>query len=284
MIRSPENTSLNVDPKPARVRLDEIIRHPDSRKIDESRLPELTTSIREYGLVIPPALSEHEGRYICIDGNHRIVALRSLRTKEVLAMVWPEGMSREQILLLSMHANHIRQDETPDATLMRVEALARYHNCKVGEAAGMAKISASKLSKIKRAQELLVPDALRLCRQEKVGLAIRYAVGMATSDGDKQVELLRQSVAGEITRKQIESINREEEEPKLTLTFKLGDVEHRLNVPAEAGYELLMDALAELKRNIVTHAKRDTPLDLLSRLIASESTKTCKDSRQVSNA
>ncbi|MGC8912181.1 MAG: ParB/RepB/Spo0J family partition protein [Nitrososphaeria archaeon] len=73
------------------LKIDEINIPPIQRDLSESLRKQLELAIDKLGFLIPIIVSEKDGNYYVIDGQHRLEALRSLGVSEVLAIVVDEN-------------------------------------------------------------------------------------------------------------------------------------------------------------------------------------------------
>ncbi|RCS54863.1 hypothetical protein DTL42_07060 [Bremerella cremea] len=270
MIVKPENVPA-ATPTWRRVSLSQIDLVENRRPLDEENLRRLEPSIAENGVLQPVGLVAVGNRFLLCIGNHRHEVTKRLGHTEIDALVWPEGTPPEQMLVFSLHENHLRKDESVEDTFKRVTELARYHRCSFTEAAVHACVTPGTLSKIRKSVGKLCPEALKVARENKIGVAITYEVARRAKTEDEQTAWLKEHAAGRMSRDAIIRMSggKKSKAPKqVTFELKMDEVAFQLTFPRTISYEELFDAIAKLKAGIQVHAKQNLPIHVLAEVMA----------------
>lgn len=193
-----------VSPQRQRIPLALLDPMDSSRSLDEESIGRLQTSIVAWGLMQPPVVIISGSRFILCVGNHRCEALRRNGETEVECLVLPENTPPKEALIRSLHENHVRHDEVLVDILKRVTALKEFHGCKsFAEAAALAGLKESKVSKIRFAVDNLSPQAKAVVHEQKIGWSVAYEVAKRADGADEQVEWLASHARGEMNRSAI---------------------------------------------------------------------------------
>lgn len=245
---------------------------PDARPLDMDHVRTLAESIRDHGLLQPIAVVEHHSRYLIGIGNHRAAAHQFLGETDIEADIWPADTTREEILLRSIHENHVRVDESFETTLSRIHTLMAAHGVGFREAAKRGKFRKSHLSKIETVLKRIKPKALACLQEHKLGVSIAYAIARGSDDEDTQIEWIKQNAAGKMNRSAIEKASKAKpcRMKTVTLSTTIDDVAFTVTLPKEFDYERLKDRIRGLSSKVGLQAKRNTPIDLLPRFLDAE--------------
>lgn len=193
-----------VSPQRQRIPLALLDPMDSSRSLDEESIGRLQSSIAAWGLMQPPVVIISGSRFILCFGNHRCEALRRIGETEVECLVLPENTHPKEVLIRSLHENHVRHDEVLVDILKRVTALKEFHGCKsFAEAAALAGLKESKVSKIRFAVDNLSPQAKAVVHEQKIGWSVAYEVAKRAEGAEEQVEWLASHARGEMNRNAI---------------------------------------------------------------------------------
>lgn len=201
-----ETTERATQVSPQRQRISLALLDPmdSSRSLDEEHITRLQSSIAELGLMHPPVVIANGSRFLLCTGNHCCEALHRNGEKDVECLVLPENTPPKEALIRSMHENHVRHDESLPDIVKRVTTLKELDGCKsFAEAAALAGLKESKVSKIRLAVDKLSPQAKAIVHEHKIGWSIAYEVAKRAKDADEQVEWLASHARGEMNRSAI---------------------------------------------------------------------------------
>lgn len=252
------------------INVNQISRMPTARPLNEDHVRVLQDSVRQCGLNQPIVVSRHGNGFVVITGNHRLAAVSRLGIEVIDAVVLPDGMKEDELLLRSLHENHVRRDESIQATLDRVQALSQVHKCSLSAAAKLARVTPGTLSKLQKIVKSLSPAALKVIRECKIGNAIAYDVARYAKDEQQQVEWLKAHAAGRMSRediKQTATDTKTRTTKKLRIDVTLGDIEVRVSVPNALGYDILLESIASLRSQIMKQRKREIAFELLPKVL-----------------
>jgi ParB-like chromosome segregation protein Spo0J len=266
-------------PKRQHVPLELLDRMDTSRSLDEETIARLQASIRDWGLMQPLVVIVRGQRYLLCIGNHRCEAMLLLGEKEADCLILPEGTTREEALIRSLHENHVRHDESLPDIMNRLTALKEFHGCKsFAECAKLAGISESKVSRIRFAIKNLSPQALSVVQTHKVGWGIAYEVAKRAESPEEQAEWLTSHARGEMNRAEIIDQSKQKAaaakvakrptaqvptvlKPRsVRLQGTLDGVSVRLTIPHSAGGDVVSTVLTTLARRIAEHCEGQQPL------------------------
>ncbi|AGL62436.1 chromosome-partitioning protein parB [Candidatus Saccharimonas aalborgensis] len=126
------------------IRLEEITPDPDQprRTFDELSLSELTTSIRDYGVLQPIVVRPHQGNYMIVAGERRFRAAKLAGLTKIPALV--RTLSNQHKLELSLIENLQRSDLNPLETATAYLKLRDQFNLtldQIGERVGGKSVS-----------------------------------------------------------------------------------------------------------------------------------------------
>ncbi|APZ93409.1 ParB/RepB/Spo0J family partition protein [Fuerstiella marisgermanici] len=252
------------------IEIQRVRRMRTARPLDEAHVAVLCDSIKRNGLLQPIGVSPDGEHFVVVTGNHRFAAVSRLGIKVIDAVILPEGMTENQLLVQSLHENHVRKAESAEAMLCRIQALAEYEKCTLPEAAKLAGVSPGTLSKIQKIVNSLSPAALELVRKHKIGSAISYEVARLAKNEQQQLEWLEDYVAGKKSREQIKlaaTQSSTSKPKKLRINVTVDDVVVKATLPAELGYAGLCQALATLRSKIALQEKREIGFHLLPEVL-----------------
>jgi ParB-like chromosome segregation protein Spo0J len=231
----------------------------------------------------PPVVIANGSRFLLCVGNHRCEALRRNGESEVECLVLPENTPPKEALIRSLHENHVRHDEVLVDILKRVTALKEFHGCKsFAEAATLAGLKESKVSKIRFAVDNLSPQAKAVVHEQKIGWSVAYEVAKRADGADEQVAWLASHARGEMNRSAIieqtkqkavtaKSAKKAAKKPVTSATpqpvrlqGKIDGVNVKLVVPATAGADAVGKVLTALSHRLAEHCRLERPLSSFS--------------------
>lgn len=260
-----------------RIPIDLLDPLPDTRPLNTVNVERLAQSIPQIGLQHPIHVIANGDRYFIVLGNHRAAATQLSGGDFIDAEVLPEGTTRKELLLRTIHENEVRHDETLAETIDRITKLMEAYDCEFAEAAKLGQLKGPKASTIQKVINELSPDAMQFVRDHQVGMSIAYEVARRTSNPDTQLDWLTKNAAGEMTRDDITSAGkspRRNKKPQtVSLTVTRGEVTMALTMPKSIDYATLKDAIAHFASLIEKQRKRETPADLLPRYIGEKAKK-----------
>jgi hypothetical protein len=281
-VMSPPRISV-VAPKRERIPLALIDRMDECRSLDEENVGRLQTSIANYGLMQLAVVIANGARFLLCIGNHRCEALRRNGETEADCLVLPEGTSPEEALVRSLHENNVRHQESLPDTMRRVTALKEFHGCKsFAEAAALAGISESDVSKMGTVMKAFSPRCLSLVHDHGLGTGVTYAIARHAKDEEEQFLWLSEHVRGERTCAAITKQSKQRDAaikaatkaakkprastaaPATTLRGARDGIKLRLDVHDSAGIDRLAAVLTQWANQVVEHCRANKPLANLS--------------------
>jgi hypothetical protein len=268
-------------PQRRRILLNLIDRVQPSRSLNEENVVRLQESIKTWGLMQAVVVIMAGLRYLLCIGNHRCEALLRSGATEVDALVLPEGTTPDEALIRSLHENNVRHDESLPDIMKRVTALKNYHGCQsFAEAADLAGISESQLSKIRFAMETFTPEGLSLIHEHQIGSSVAYEIAKRANGVEEQLEWLAAHARGEMSRDGIVAQSKRKAAAKRTaakvakkpmpprpravkLNGRFNEASVTLVVAAPTDSDA-SDALTMMAKQIIEHFEGQRPLSELS--------------------
>lgn len=129
--------------------------------LDEEILQELEESIKQHGILQPLQIAEVDGKYILIDGLHRLQIAKKLSMKTVPCIV--KKMTEDQLLITNLIVNRQRGKSNPAQEAMVLKRLVDDYKYSINDAAqllGMSRATAEKYYQIATQCSQKVLDAL----------------------------------------------------------------------------------------------------------------------------
>jgi len=117
--------------------------------LDEEILAELEESIKQHGILQPLQIAEVDGKYVLIDGLHRLQIAKKLGMKTVPAIV--QKMSEDQLLVVNLIMNRQRGKSNPAQEALILKKLIDEYDYDFDKAAqmlGMSRATADKYYRI----------------------------------------------------------------------------------------------------------------------------------------
>ncbi|MEM3982485.1 MAG: ParB/RepB/Spo0J family partition protein [Thermofilum sp.] len=159
--------------------------------LDEELLQELEASIKEKGILQPLLIGEVDGRYVLIDGLHRLYIAKKLGMKTVPCIV--RRMSEEELIVTNLIVNRQRGKSNPADEARIVKLLVDgygYSFSVVAEKLNVSETTVERYYQIAKGGTQKLLEALKL-GQVSVGCA--YYLSMI-DDRQKQDEVLEFAV------------------------------------------------------------------------------------------
>lgn len=256
------------------IELTQVRKMPTARPLDDDHVETLVGSIKRSGLLQPIGVTPDGDHFLLVAGNHRFAAISRLGLKVIDAVILPGGMAENDLLLRSLHENHIRKDESVEDMLVRIQALAAFEKCSLSNAAKQAGVSSATLSKIQKIVKSLSAPALELIHKHKIGNAIAYEVARLATSEEQQLEWLDAHSGGQMSREDIRKAATVAKTPSakvVRLDLAVGDIGVKLSIPAALGYDALLESIASLRSQILKQQKREIAFELLPKVLKTSS-------------
>jgi len=144
--------------------------------LDEELLQELEASIREKGILQPLLIGEVDGKYVLIDGLHRLIIAKKLGMKTVPAIV--KKMSEEELIITNLIVNRQRGKSNPADEARIVKLLIdeyKYSIDLVAEKLNVSPATVEKYYQIARGASEKVLEALKY---GNIGVGCAYFLSM----------------------------------------------------------------------------------------------------------
>lgn len=241
------------------------IRNPKdhNRNVDPKHVEYLANNIQRHGLRHPiTVIANGIGGFDAIAGLHRLEAFRELGRKEIECKILNPSTSKAELVRISLAENHVRKNETLSETFARIDKIRRSEKCTFAEAGRFVEVAKSVVSKLNVIHSKLTPDALQLVddHPEKLGISIAYLTATKARSPAQQIEWLTSIIDGSMTRdditRSIKNLTGDSSQ-KISVNFKLADINVRFAFPKSATYDTLEAALTTLKAELAAVKKRD---------------------------
>lgn len=254
-----------------RLRRDQLLPPVNARPVSEQQIQSMIAEIEAHGGPFQPpgVVKLKDMLYRIVWGNTRTEATWRAGFEDILVRVLPDGTTEADELKYSLIENHDRTNENFEVVLDRLSAYSQKAGIAMKDAAKLAKISPSVVSRWQKCSDTLSPEVKALAKEEQVGLSVLYLLTKVREPAE-QLRLLKQYIAGELSRDALaEGVKPEKK--KAVKVMELG-FNHRqtacmIKVPEEGTYESLLGALAEVKSHILSFQKKGIPLELLPAML-----------------
>lgn len=179
--------------------LDAIASAPQIRKhFDENEIIGLAMSLRAIGQQVPIRVRREGDKYVLVDGERRVRALRKAGIPTVSAVVEGRELSEGEILHRQISINGQRVDVEPSAKANAIQRLMKCNEWDATEAGKQLGMSNSSMTLLKAL--LSLPEAIReLVDQGKVAISTAYQISRVP-DPAKQLALAMEAAAGRLPR------------------------------------------------------------------------------------
>ena len=190
--------------EPKEIEIGLIDRNPDQpRKIfDDEALAELSTSIKNYGVIQPIIVREKEGRYIIIAGERRWRASRLAGLKTIPCVI--REYTEQEISEIAIIENLQREDLNPIESAKAIKSLINQYNLTQDEVAD--KIGKSRPAVANTLRLLALPDSIiSLVESNKLTAGHARAL-LAVDNPAKQKEIALLIIKNNLTVRDVENI------------------------------------------------------------------------------
>lgn len=254
-----------------RLRRDQLLPPVNARPVSEQQIKSMIAEIEAHGGPFQPpgVVKLKDMSYRIVWGNTRTEATWQAGFEDILVRVLPEGTTEADELKYSLIENHDRTNENFEVVLDRLSAYSQKAGIAMKDAAKLAKISPSVVSRWQKCSDTLSPEVKALAKEKQIGLSVLYLLTKLT-DPAKQLKLLKQYIAGELPRDALaESVKPEKKKPikAMELGFNHQQTECKIKLPAQGSYESVLETLAEVKSHILSFQKKGIPLELLPAML-----------------
>ena len=198
--------------EPKEIEIGLIDRNPDQpRKIfDDDALAELTTSIKNYGVIQPIIVKEKDGRYVIIAGERRWRASRLAGLKTIPCVV--KDYTEQEISEIAIIENLQREDLNPIESAKAIKSLINQYNLTQDEVAD--KIGKSRPAVANTLRLLSLPESI-ITLVEGNKLTAGHARALLGIDNPaKQKEIALLIIKNNLTVRDVENIIKHLNSPK----------------------------------------------------------------------
>ena len=247
----------------------------NARKLNLDRVASMIPDFLKYGGPFqPPGVLKVEGKYRIVWGQTRIAANWQAGFEHILVRQLPDGTTEADELKYSLIENHDRSSEDYEDVLSRIELYAQKAKLPLKDAACIAKVSPSVVSRWQRCAQKLSLAVRELAKTKKVGMSVQYLLSQVT-DHAKQLELLNLYVGGQLSRDELAAAIKPSRHTSLRsvkLSFDYQQIGSAINAPSQSGYQEIFELLAAFKSKLCQLQKQRVPVKLLPEMLA-EATK-----------
>ena len=190
------------------IKLDRIEPDPNQprKRIDPTRLDELTSSIRRLGILQPITVRyvEDADRYRIIAGECRFTAAKRAGLSELPC--WVQTPDEQEVLLHQVVENWQRSDLNPFELADSLNILRNSHGCSQQELAEMTGKSKGEISKLLAMLEL-DPEVQAIARQDQTGhLSKRHLYALARLPANQQQTVMKRIQDQKLTVSDLERL------------------------------------------------------------------------------
>ena len=217
--------------EPKEIEIGLIDRNPDQpRKIfDDDALAELTTSIKNYGVIQPIIVKENNGRYVIIAGERRWRASRLAGLKTIPCVI--KDYTEQEISEIAIIENLQREDLNPIESAKAIKSLINQYNLTQDEVAD--KIGKSRPAVANTLRLLSLPESI-ITLVEGNKLTAGHARALLGIDNPaKQKEIALLIIKNGLTVRDVENIikhlnNPTKESVKKEKSLEIKDFEDKI--------------------------------------------------------
>ncbi|MEM4430215.1 MAG: ParB/RepB/Spo0J family partition protein [Thermofilaceae archaeon] len=167
--------------------------------VDEELLQELEASIREKGILQPLLIGEVDGKYVLIDGLHRLVIARKLGMKTVPAIV--RKMSEEELIVTNLIVNRQRGKSNPADEARIIKLLVDDYHYSFNVVAEKLNMSRSTVEKYYQIAKFGSQRLLEALKHGRISVGCAYYLSMIEDKG-KQDEVVEHAIKWQYTVEQ----------------------------------------------------------------------------------
>ncbi|MEM4846453.1 MAG: ParB/RepB/Spo0J family partition protein [Thermosphaera sp.] len=167
--------------------------------VDEELLQELEASIREKGILQPLLIGEVDGKYVLIDGLHRLVIARKLGMKTVPCIV--RKMSEEELIVTNLIVNRQRGKSNPADEARIIKLLVDDYHYSFSTVAEKLNMSRSTVEKYYQIAKFGSQRLLEALKHGQISVGCAYYISMI-EDKQKQDEVVEHAIKWQYTVEQ----------------------------------------------------------------------------------
>ena len=156
--------------------------------LDDEILAELEESIKQHGILQPLQVAEVDGKYVLIDGLHRLQIARKLGMRTVPCIV--KKMTEDQLLITNLIVNRQRGRSNPAHEALVLRKLLDEYGYDISKAAELLGMSVSTADKYYRIAVNCSEQVLDALGDGEVSVGCAYWLSFI-EDKNKQNELLQ---------------------------------------------------------------------------------------------
>ncbi|MEM4061115.1 MAG: ParB/RepB/Spo0J family partition protein [Pyrobaculum sp.] len=164
--------------------------------LDEETLQELEASIREKGILQPLLVGEVDGKYVLIDGLHRLYIAKKLGMKTVPCIV--KKMSEEELIITNLIVNRQRGKSNPADEARIVKLLIDDYKYSLNAVAEKLNMSRSTVEKYYQIAKNATQKLLEALKYGQISVGCAYYLSMI-EDKQKQDEVVDHAVKWQYT-------------------------------------------------------------------------------------
>lgn len=252
------------------VRCDQIDPPKHARKLDQDKVDRLAKSIATNGLLQSPGVVATGDRYRLVYGNHRLHAWIKNGHDQIEVRLLGDESSDVSELSISLQENHVREAESFDDALKRVEQRAKELGCSFSRAAELEQVKPAYVSRARKIVKQFDSKTLEIAKAKKVGFSVLYELSKE-NDLNRRTKLLASYIDGSMNRQAIaEAVKnqpRKEKPSKLTLTMTSEHAVVKIVVAESTTHECIQRELATRRKELATHQKNGIPVKLLPEIL-----------------
>lgn len=158
--------------------------------VDDSIMAELEESIKERGILQPLYVMEVDGKYILVDGLHRLLVAKKLKLQKVPVLI--KRGSEKDLLIENLIINRQRGTSDPIGEALVIDTLVREHKMSLYAAAKACNISESTARKY-LALLTLPSEVKEMVRRKQLGVECAYWIAKLQDDKLK-IEVARDAI------------------------------------------------------------------------------------------
>jgi len=160
-------------------------------QLDPEILDELRESIKEHGILEPLLVARVEGKYVLIDGLHRLVIAKELGMDKVPCVV--REMREDELLITNLIVNRQRGKSNPAEEAKLVKLLVDEYNYSMNEVARKLGMSKSTVDRYYQIASRLDDQVMEMLRQGMLSVGCAYWISFL-DDRSKQREIAKSAV------------------------------------------------------------------------------------------
>lgn len=210
-IKNEVNNSIEIKNEPLEIEIGQIDRNLEQprKNFDEKTLNELSTSIKEFGVIQPIIVKKNGDRYTIIAGERRWRAARLAGLKTIPCLI--KEYTNQQISEIAIIENLQREDLNPIESAKAIKKLMSQYNLTQEEVAD--KIGKSRSAITNTLRLLTLPESIiNLVEMDKLSAGHARAL-LGLEDEIKQKKIALIAVEKRLSVRDVENLVREAEKP-----------------------------------------------------------------------